>query len=155
MARGYYARIVPVRGFAGGGGDEDDEQPVDPGYGVEEGDQIGGGPIVPPPLPGVWPKPGEPTHPIYVPPQRPGRPSHPIVLPMPPTKPDVPGSGSPSHPIELPPGTIWPPLPPDVDTGGKTAILVWVVGVGYRWFVYDPPGMPSKPDKPPEAGPKR
>jgi hypothetical protein len=48
-------------------------------------------------------------------------PTHPIYTPDPPTKPT-----DPNAPI------VWPPLPPDVSMPGL--ILVWVVGVGYRWL---------------------
>ena len=71
-------------------------------------------------------------------------PSNPIQIPIPPDTP-----GSPQPPIQLPPGTIWPPLPPDVGVGGKTAILIWVVGVGHRWFIHDASVNPPVP------GPKK
>jgi len=121
----------PDNSLPGGGG------PVDPGYGV--GGDRPSHPIVLPPLPGVWPKPGEPSHPIVIPPDVAGIPSHPIVLP-----------GSPEHPIALPPGTVWPPLPPS--TTGKYAILIWVVGVGSRWLIVDsaqvsPPIAPTPSPK--------
>ena len=98
-------------------------------------------PIVVPPLPGIWPPPGQPTFPIALPP---GEPTQPIYI-----------EGSPEHPITMPPATIWPPLPP-VGPTGKYAILILVVGVGYRWLVVEGPG-PSHPiaPQPPEAQPKR
>ena len=104
--------------------------PVDPGWGV-------GKPLPPhgplPSLPGIWPPPDKPSFPIIwpIPPETGGPP---VVIPQPPDKP-LPG----------PPGTIWPPLPPDAGISGKVAILVWVVSVGYRWFIYEAP---------PAAGPK-
>lgn len=120
MPQEYY--IMPVG--------KHDEDPVDPDFGV------GGGspshPITLPPLPGILPKPGEPSHPITLPPQKPGHPSHPIFIPE-----------SPEHPIALPPGTIWPPLPPDSGITGKVAILIWVIGVGHRWFVWQGPAPPA------------
>lgn len=84
--------------------------------------------VIPPPLPGVWPPPGIPSQPIQLPP--PGEASNPIVIP-----------GSPEHPIALPPG-IWPPLPPS--STGKYAVLVLVLGVGYRWVVVDAPAAQPK-----------
>jgi hypothetical protein len=110
--------------------------PVDPGYGRPGG---GGGhpshPIALPPLPGIWPEPGKPSLPIYIPPEIPGVPSQPIYI-----------EGSPEHPIALPPNTIWPPLPPDLGGGSeKKAVLVWVSGVGARWFIYDPSSTPPVP----------
>lgn len=107
--------------------------PVDPDYGIEgPPPEVGGGPL--PPLPGIWPPPGRPAHPIALP-RPPLTPENPIVIP-----------GTPEHPIQLPPGTIWPPLPPDLGLEGKTAILVWVVGVGKRWFIYDPAHKPPVPE---------
>jgi hypothetical protein len=105
---------APDNSLPGGGG------AVDPGYGVS-GDRPSH-PIVLPPLPGVWPPAGQPSQPIYIPPHV----ENPIVI-----------TGSPEHPIALPPNTIWPPLPPT--TSGKYAILIWVVGVGSRWLVVEPP----------------
>jgi hypothetical protein len=120
---------------------------VDPGYGVDipgrpdQGLPGGGGggrpshPIVLPPLPPDL----KPDHPIYLPP--PGAPEQPIFLPV-----------EPEHPIQLPPGQIWPPLPPSAGVGGKVVILVWVVGVGYRWFYLDAPVI--YPPQPPQPTPK-
>ena len=118
----------PVFAWHGPGG------PVDPGWGVggsERPDNSlpwGPGrpshPIALPPLPGIWPKPGEPSIP-------PG--------PLPPVEvaPPIYIEGSPTNPIALPPG-IYPPLPPEAGLpSGKIAILILVVGVGYRWLVYD------------------
>lgn len=149
MSDSFYAKITPVTRPGGPGG------PTDPDYGVEgpggepshpiEG---GGGrpshPIALPPLPGVWPPAGKPSLPIYLPDPEPGQPEQPIYI-----------EGTPEHPITLPPGTIWPPLPPGHFPGDKTAVLVWVVGVGARWFVYTPPSAEQLPVKPPEAQPKR
>lgn len=126
---GYFARITPISGVPGA-----------PDIGLPEPPPgVGGGPIIPPPLPGVWPKPGEPTHPIEIPPVGV---MPPIFIPE-----------DPQHPIQLPPGVIWPPLPPDVGLpSGKVAILIWVVGVGHRWFIYESPTV--WPPTPPTAGPK-
>jgi hypothetical protein len=95
---------------------------------------VGGGPIIPPPIPGVWPPAGEISHPIVIPPV--GEVSNPIVIP-----------GSPQHPIALPPGTVWPPLPgpPPVAPGGKYAILIWIVGVGFRWYIAQAPPVTPQP----------
>jgi hypothetical protein len=138
----------PDQGLPGGGGSPDQGLPG----GGEYPDQGLPGlpprpthPIVIPPLVGVWPPPGTPTHPIHLPPEISiGVPSHPIYI-----------QGTPEHPIALPPGSIWPPLPPSEVGGSKTAILIWVVGVGARWYVYDPPQINPMPPVPPgEATPK-
>ena len=77
-----------------------------------------------PPATGLWPI--EP-------------PDWPIVVPVPPDKP-VPGD----------PPTLWPPLPPSAGVAGRALILIWIVGVGYRWLVYE-----SRPiHTPPEPEPK-
>lgn len=123
------------------------EGPVDPDFGVPAPPDK---PVVIPPLPGIWPPPGQVMPPINLPP----------VWAMPPIFID----GTPEKPINLPPG-LWPPLPPEIGGGpivpppssgggNKAAILVAVVGLqkgdiwsGYRWFVFE---------KPPEgSGPKR
>jgi len=179
----FFARITPVEapggpvdpgfGRPGGGG------PVDPGFGrpvlpphVGGGPIQGGGPVDPgfghprPPVdPGYsgghpiyfpWPPPNPPiaAPPIYLPPnaQLPiWLPDLPIVIPQPPEK-----------PLPDPPAVLWPPLPPGVGINGKALILVWVVGVGYRWIVaqgnevWPPPDQGKPPDggKPPVAQPK-
>lgn len=110
--------------------------PVDPGYGQG---------IVLPPLPGIWPPPGKPNLPIVTPPINlpPGTVWPPSGIAIPPIY--IPED--PAHPLPLPPGTIWPPLPSDVDPGygitAKTAILIWVLGVGSRWYIYDPTLKPQ------------
>jgi hypothetical protein len=76
-----------------------------------------------PVLPGIWPPPGKPNLPVRIP-VDPGY-GVPIFI-----------SEGPENPIALPPG-IYPPLPPSGGTSGKVAVLVWVVGVGYRWAVID------------------
>jgi hypothetical protein len=75
-------------------------------------------------------------------------------LPAPPTRPSQPifFPVSPENPIALPPGEIWPPLPPSSGISGKTLILIYVVGVGKRWFLYEAPEI--YPPKPPTAQPK-
>lgn len=112
------------------------EGPVDPGYGVE-GPTHPMPPIHLPSLPGIWPPPGKPGLPIELPPNVA---APPIYIPE-----------EPGHPLPLPPGTIWPPLPPDMGLDGKYAILVLVVGVGYRWLIYDSNAAPGHP-LPPEPG---
>src|SRR6185369_8902207 len=78
-----------------------------------------------------------------------GRPDN--SLPPSPGRPDqgLPGAGTPGHPdqglpgtppsidnsLPMPPATIWPPLPPGSGINGKALILIWIVGVGYRWLV--------------------
>jgi len=67
----------------------------------------------------------------------------------------------PEKPLPGPPAVIWPPLPPGTGVAGKALILIWVVGVGYRWLVYEghdiwPPEGGGGGGKPPEtAQPKR
>ena len=170
MPESYVARITPLH--AGGHPDQglpDYERPVDPNYGVG-GDHVWPPVSLPPLPPGVWPSP-----PVGMwPPSRPGVPSHPIVIypprpdqGLPPTggKPDqgLPPTGSPPKPdqglpgsqpgvdnsLPVPPATVWPPLPPGTGVSGKALILIWVVGVGYRWLVVSGPDI-----WPPVAQPK-
>jgi hypothetical protein len=151
------------------------EGPVDPDYGVDEGEL----PEVEPPDPpvGVWPpltpenpwrpidpgwgvgRPERPsTGPVPTPPVQPGQP-----LPRPPIggggHPDqgLPGEGGEAgHLPAFPPGAMWPPLPPGVH--GKYLALVLVAGmpgVKYRYVVIDADASFPKPEpKPPEAQPK-
>jgi hypothetical protein len=72
-------------------------------------------------------------------------PGQPIYLPIGPDQ----GLPNPLPPVagHLPanpptPGTIWPPLPPSVPAG-TAAVLVWIIGVGWRYTVIEVP--------PPEA----
>jgi hypothetical protein len=150
--------------------------PVDPDYGVDEGEG-GGGDIdegsppgvdneLPSPPPGIWPPltPEQPWRPIG------GRPPHvgggPARPPVAPGRPDqgLPGEGeTPEHLPALPPGSIWPPLPPGVH--GKYLALVLIGGGGhgahYRYVVVDAdaltkPEHPIAPGEPiPPAAPKR
>lgn len=130
MAEGTLAYITPVSGNVPG-------MPL-----PEPPDNVIWPPPSLPPLPpdislppGIWPPAEPPTiggGPVI--------PDSPIVIPQPPDKP-IPG----------PPAVIWPPLPPGTGIAGKALILVWVVGVGYRWLVVGgtdiwPP--PSSPDTP-------
>jgi hypothetical protein len=167
------------------------DRPADPGYGVEAPDRVWPPPSLPPLPPGVWPsppvgvwppsRPGVPSHPIVIYPPRPdnslpGAPPHPDQG-LPPTsgKPPKPDQGLPpgvdnslpgSQPgvdnsLPVPPATVWPPLPPGAGISGKCLILIWIVGVGYRWLVASgpdvwPPQPPARPDNtlPPSAQPK-
>ena len=56
--------------------------------------------------------------------------------------------------LPMPPATIWPPLPPGSGIAGKALILVWVVGVGYRWVVVGGTDIWPPPPQPPTAQPK-
>jgi len=164
-------------GIEAGGGRPDNELPgtgpVDPGFGGGIGGPVDPGFGFPLPpvrpdnsLPGGRPERPENGLPTY--PVRPdnGLPSPPTVWPKPPvgTWPP-PQPVYPSHPIyptdgidnslPLPPGSIYPPLPPEV-AGGKIIAFCWIVGVGYRWVVLDPslkPGFPlPKPPVKPDQG---
>lgn len=122
----YYGHVTEVEG------------PVDPGFGRPK-------PQPPNQIwpPSVWPPiPPDVQPPQMWPPQINNDlpPSSPIVIPQPPEK-----------PIQGPPGTVWPPLPPGTGIAGKALVLIYVVGVGYRWLVVDGPDMWPPP---PSAGPK-
>lgn len=131
---------------------------------------------LPPLPPGWWTKPPDlglwPIEP----------PDWPIIVPRPPEKPDpglpgtwpdLPGQGLPGgpggggpppvagHPLPdtpvvgggpIYPIGIWPPLPPDAGIAGKCLVLVWIVGIGYRWLALSA-GLPGHP-LPPTAQPK-
>jgi hypothetical protein len=142
----------PDQGLPGEG------EPVDPDYGVPEGELPEVEPPDPPP--GIWPPltPEQPWRPI---PDWPERPSTGPVLPgRPPVAPGqgLPGEGGePGHLPSLPPGTIWPPLPPGVH--GKYLALVLIGGGGkgahYRYTVIDADLRPEHPIvPPPTAQPK-
>jgi hypothetical protein len=149
-------------------------RPVDPGFGNPGWG--GGRPDqgLPQP-PHVWPKPpggGLPVDPGW----GVGGGEHPDqgpVYPIGPEHPDnelpeIPGIEPP--PTDPPPGTVWPPLPPEVsppDGGAKKAIVLAAIeGVGYRYVVIEisPPhpdqglpgggGRPPRPDQglPPQPG---
>jgi hypothetical protein len=112
--------------------------------------------------PHVWPRPpggGLPVDPdwgVGI-----GHPDHGLpIYPVDPAYPDntlppVPGVDPP--PVDPPPGTVWPPLPPDVPPGHAIA-LVAITGVGYRYIVVDivptpDQGLPSQPaPAPTQAG---
>jgi hypothetical protein len=111
--------------------------PVDPDYGVDEGEPgEGGGEGIdnelPEPPPGIWPPPtiGHPVHPIA-----PGDPNKP-------TKPTP------------PPGSIWPPVTSPVE--GLFVVLAHIPDHGWKYIVIDPDGWPDTlPEHPPVAQPKR
>lgn len=165
MTRPFLAMVIPV----GGGGEYPDQGlpggPVYPSHGLPGGGQIDNTLPAPPPgypTPGPVP-PGGPVDPGYgrpgggggypghgLPPAA-GLPSNPIVIPDPPHV-----SGQPVPP------QIWPPLPPSLTI--PALILVWVIGVGYRWIHSGGerpdqglPSAPARPDQglPPSAAPKR
>lgn len=132
-------RLHPEHGLPGEG-----EGPVDPDYGVDEGDLPAVEPPDPPP--GIWPPltPEQPWRPI---PDWPERPS----TGLPPTPPAGGVGRPPERPVpeppELPPGAIWPPLPPGVH--GKYLALVLIGGGGhgahYRYVVVDADALPAPP----------
>jgi hypothetical protein len=121
-----FLRIMRRRGQGG---------PVDPDYGVDEGEHPGypEGPEVEPPdiepPPGIWPPPTE-NHPVQ---------------PLPPDE-------------HVPPGSIWP-RPPGAHAG-KFIVLARIPGMGWKYVVIDPStwpepeegepghGLPGRPTKP-------
>ena len=102
------------------------------------------------PPPGYWPMPPHPGQ--GLPPAIPGF-GHPDqglpVAPGVPIYPDQPIyiDGAPNQDLPLEPGTVWPPLPPQIT--GKVVGLMVVFGLGYRWICVDadlrPPGKPPVP----------
>jgi hypothetical protein len=141
-------------------------RPIDPGYewgGWEHPSNRppgswGGRPdqgLPRPPLPPhVWPRPpggglpvdpgwgvGGAEHPEHGLPIYPVDPAHPDN-----SLPPVPGEPPPE--VDPPPGTIWPPLPPEVPAG-KAIALVAISGLGYRYAVIEipenPPSLPPRP----------
>lgn len=89
------------------------EEPVDPGYGVEEGELPEVEPPEPPP--GIWPPP-TPGHPVQ---------------PLPPEDPTPPGTiwppaGTPEHPIYT----------------KKYWVVAGIPGIGWRYICVDPSLMP-------------
>ena len=163
--------IDPGFGNPGGSGNRPDQgfNPDYPDQGLPGGEYPDQG--LPP---GRFP--GRPSHPIARPPwetevwppgptdpgwgvdsPEPGVPTPPIFLPVGPDQGLPPVAGHlPSPPTDPPPGTIWPPLPPGAPAG-KTALLVWLVGVGWRYMVVTIPvapdqGLPAEGDN--QAQPK-
>jgi hypothetical protein len=174
-------------------------RPVDPDYGIDEGELEGGpdtgfNPDYPdqgfnpdyPDQGGPGGRPGRPERPGHLPgwgrperperPERPGRPGNrppgswggrPVdpgygvdegggdhIWPFPPGSGLPPAPGQPLPPVDPPPGTIWPPLPPDIDVHGKLLLLAWIPGVGNRWIIVNVPEPPAggiggrPPDRP-------
>jgi hypothetical protein len=105
--------------------------PPRPDAGLPPGGVVGGGPATPPVRPDQGLPPG-------------GIAGHPLP----------PGGvigGGPIYPAEPP--VLWPPLPPDAGIAGRAVILIWVVGVGYRWLIVE--GRMQPPIyTPPPAQPK-
>jgi hypothetical protein len=170
---GTLAWITPISGAISGGHPDQGLPPGVPGapdQGLPQPPQIWP-PDSLPPLPpgtdlppGIWPptRPTVPSHPIVIRPPHAGhRPPLPPVHPgqgLPgtppvPGQPPAPDQGLPEAPPEVDntlPGLIWPPLPPGTGIAGKAIILIWVVGVGYRWLVVQgpdvwPPALPPIP----------
>lgn len=80
---------------------------------------------------------GTPEHPIVIPPAPPPYPSTglpPSVWPGVPVH--LPAPGEP--PVPLPPGSVWPPLPPLIESR-RMILLAWIPGIGYRWIVVGGP----------------
>lgn len=104
--------------------------------------------------------PGMPGHPSQGLPPVPGVPGTPDnTLPGTGAPPEVdntlPGTPpAPDNSLPMPPATIWPPLPPGTGVAGKALILIWVVGVGYRWLVVKGPEVWPPVPEPPVAQPK-
>jgi len=129
-------------------------RPIDPGFGWGGGERPGHGLPVPPQ---VWPRPpggglpvdpgwgvGGPAHPDHGLPIYPVDPAHPDN-----TLPPVEGIDPPE--VDPPPGTVWPPLPPEIPAG-KAIALVAISGLGYRYAVIEIPENP--PELPPRPQPK-
>jgi|SRR6267142_2453321 len=125
-----FLRIIKRR--PGGG-------PVDPDYGVDDGDGPGGGDEsidneLPEPPPGIWPGP---------------TPGHPI-------EPVAPGEGGEAGQLPtIPPGSIWPRPPGPVS--GNFVVLAHIPSYGWRYIVIDPDGWPETLPEPggPEVDPTR
>jgi hypothetical protein len=165
MAQGFLAYITPIdqgahpdQGLPAPGG-RPGHLPARPGRPVDPGWGWGGGGRPP----HVWPRPPsgglpvdpdwgveEGAHPDHGLPIYPVDPEHPDnVLP------EVPGEPPPE--TDPPPGTIWPPLPPEIPAG-KAIALVGITGVGFRYVVIDIPEHPVDPDygvEGPETQPPR
>ena len=205
MARGSWAYIQFVERPGGG--------PVDPGWGIDEGEggypghpdqglpggrpphvgnrppgsgrppHVGGGPAwggrpgrpdqgLPQP-PHLWPRPPGGGH-LPVDPGWGVGEEHPDQGPIYPVDPEHPDNvlppieGVEPPPVDPPPGTVWPPLPPEVSPPGsakKAIVLAAIEGVGYRYIVIELkpahpdqglPGGGAHPDQglPPTAQPK-
>lgn len=143
MAQGSWAYIQFVDGPPGSGGEHPDQglpggRPGRPG---------GGGR---PPRPGHLPshgggRPGG-VDPGYGVDEGDGEHVEPPIWELGPDQGLPPVAGHPLPPTDPPPGTVWPPLPPDVEVSGRALALVAIEGVGYRYIVVD-----LKPDEGGEA----
>ncbi len=154
MPQAYRAIITVLEPIDGGGNYPDQGLPgggwggpIDPGFG-----RPGGRPPHPGHLPS-WGGGGRPVDPSWGVGGSPGHPDqglpggggdHAGQLPIWPIDPERPSHGLPpvpGHelpPVDPPPGTIWPPLPPDLGIpNGKAIALVLITGVGYRYAVID------------------
>ena len=96
--------------------------------------------------PGAWTKPpGDILWPPQLPPLPPGIISPPIVLPPtlnPPPQFPIFIPEDPSKPIVMPPVAnppiIWPPIDPSAGLpGGRSLVLIWILGTGWRWLLVD------------------
>jgi hypothetical protein len=122
-------------------------RPIDPDWGVDGGEVWP--PIPPQRPPHVWPRPpggGLPIDPGWGVGGRPERPDHGLpIWPSIPGKPDnslPPVEGVEPPPVDPPPGTVWPPLPPEIPAG-KAIALVAISGLGYRYAVITIPTPPA------------
>jgi hypothetical protein len=150
MAQGSWAYITfvdnppmgghPDQGLPGGGRPG---RPIDPGFGVGLPPHVGGGPA----------RPGRPTDPGYG--IEEGGEVAPPIWELGPDQGLPPVAGHPLPPVDPPPGTVWPPLPPDVEVTGRALVLAAIEGVGYRYIVVDlSGGHPDQglPDEGEEGG---
>jgi hypothetical protein len=140
-------------------------RPVDPGYGRPDWSSGRPDQGLPQP-PHVWPRPpggGLPVDPGWGVPEG-GHPDQGPIYPVDPAHPDnslpeIPGVEPP--PTDPPPGTVWPPLPPEVsppDGVKKAIVLAAIEGVGYRYVVIEiNPAHPDQglPPTPPAPQPHR
>ncbi len=130
------------------------ERPIDPGYGWGGPERPGHGLPQPPHL---WPRPpggGLPVDPGWGVGEE--HPDQGPVYPVGPGNELPPVEGIEPPPVDPPPGTVWPPLPPDVEVSGKAIVLAAIQGVGYRYIVIEisPPapdqGLPGEPQPQPK-----
>lgn len=101
-------------------------EPVDPDYGIDEGESVQPPIELPEPPPGVWPPPNW-AHPIQ-------------PLPTPPP-------GTPGQLPSLPPGMIWPPPgkpdQPIALPSAKFVVVAYIPGYGVKYVVVDPSLKPT------------
>ena len=137
--------------------------PVDPGYGIPGPPYPPhpAHPIVPGSPPGIWGgpikpgdpswegQPGQPAHPIVIPPVYP---AHPIVIPPGPDQPPPDGNGDhPAHPIVIPPD-----VPPNPDASHVLMyVSVYAPVSGQQkgvWLYVEVPPPPTVPEPKPTKG---